>query len=52
MREHRGGAQARRIDGGRALRTQPLCPYPQVARYRGQGSGNEARNFLCAPPSH
>ncbi|MFO1465600.1 MAG: tannase/feruloyl esterase family alpha/beta hydrolase [Steroidobacteraceae bacterium] len=47
-----GALVASRIEGGRTLRTQPLCPYPQVARYRGQGSGNEARNFLCAPPSH
>jgi len=29
-------------------RTRPLCPYPQVARYRGQGSIDEAANFTCA----
>jgi feruloyl esterase len=34
--------------GGR--RTRPLCPYPQVARYRGQGSTDDASNFACEPP--
>jgi len=29
-------------------RTRPLCPYPQVARYKGSGSTDEARNFTCA----
>jgi len=30
------------------LRTHPLCPYPQVARYRGAGSPDDAANFDCA----
>ena len=30
--------------------TRPLCPYPQVARYKGSGSINEAANFVCAEP--
>jgi feruloyl esterase len=29
-------------------RTRPLCPYPQVARYKGEGSTDEAENFTCA----
>ena len=29
------------------LRTRPLCPYPQVARYKGSGSTDEAANFTC-----
>jgi feruloyl esterase len=29
-------------------RTRPLCPYPQVARYKGTGSTDEAENFSCA----
>ena len=29
-------------------RTRPLCPYPQVARYKGTGSTDEAGNFACA----
>jgi pimeloyl-ACP methyl ester carboxylesterase len=28
-------------------RTRPLCPYPQVARYNGTGSIDEAANFTC-----
>jgi len=28
-------------------RTRPLCPYPQVAVYKGRGSTNEAANFEC-----
>jgi hypothetical protein len=30
--------------------TRPLCPYPQVARYKGAGSENDAANFACAAP--
>jgi feruloyl esterase len=28
--------------------TRPLCPYPQVAKYKGTGSTSEAANFTCA----
>lgn len=28
--------------------TRPLCPFPQVARYTGTGSTNNAQNFTCA----
>jgi len=28
-------------------RTRPLCPYPQLARYKGTGNPNEASNFTC-----
>jgi hypothetical protein len=31
-------------------RTRPLCPYPQVARYKGTGSTDEAANFTCKAP--
>ena len=38
--------------GGKVDRTRPLCPYPQVARYKGTGSIDEAANFACvAPPA-
>jgi feruloyl esterase len=30
--------------------TRPLCPYPQVAKYTGSGSTDEATNFVCATP--
>jgi tannase/feruloyl esterase len=38
---------ASRIEHGTVVRTRPLCPYPQVATYRGSGSTDDARNFVC-----
>jgi feruloyl esterase len=35
---------------GKVDRTRPLCPYPQVARYKGTGSIDDAANFVCAAP--
>jgi tannase/feruloyl esterase len=32
---------------GRVDRTRPLCPFPQVASYKGTGSTDEASNFVC-----
>lgn len=29
------------------VRTRPLCPYPQAARWSGQGSTDAAENFRC-----
>jgi len=29
------------------IRTRPLCLYPQVARYKGSGSTDDAANFVC-----
>ena len=40
-------------DGDRAsgvLRTRPLCAYPQVAKYKGTGSTDDAANFECRNP--
>ena len=31
-------------------RTRPLCPYPQVAVYKGTGSTDEAASFVCQAP--
>lgn len=31
-------------------RTRPLCPYPQVARWKGTGSTDDAANFTCVKP--
>ena len=28
--------------------TRPLCPFPQIARYNGTGSKDDAANFTCA----
>lgn len=41
---------ASRLRDGKVDRTRPLCPYPQIARYKGGGSTDEARNFVCASP--
>ena len=35
---------------GKIDRTRPLCPYPQVAVYKGSGSTDEAANFSCRNP--
>lgn len=35
---------------GQVDRTRPLCPYPQIAKYKGSGSIDEAQNFICAAP--
>jgi len=32
---------------GTTTRTRPLCPYPQVAEYKGSGSTDDAANFAC-----
>ena len=35
---------------GKVDRTRPLCPYPQVAKYNGTGSLDDAANFKCVRP--
>jgi len=35
---------------GKVDRTRPLCRYPQVAKWRGSGSTDEAENFSCVNP--
>ena len=39
-----------RIVSNVANRTRPLCPYPQVAKYKGTGSIDDAASFSCANP--
>jgi len=34
-------------NSGTVDRTRPLCPYPQVAAYKGSGSLDDAANFVC-----
>ena len=41
------GTRATNAAWGWPVRTRPLCPYPQVARYLGTGSIEEAANFAC-----
>lgn len=37
-------------NNGGADRTRPLCPYPQIAKWSGTGSTDDAANFSCEPP--
>jgi len=39
-----------RIVDNRIVRTRPLCPYPQTAKYKGAGSIDDAANFVCSNP--
>ncbi|HXD75477.1 MAG TPA: tannase/feruloyl esterase family alpha/beta hydrolase [Vicinamibacterales bacterium] len=41
---------AKKIVNGQVTRSRPLCPYPQVARYKGTGSIDDAQNFSCVAP--
>jgi len=38
---------ASHVSNNRVDMTRPLCPYPQVAVYKGSGSTNDASNFAC-----
>jgi hypothetical protein len=42
--------QASRVVNNQVVRTRPLCAYPQVARYTGSGSVDDAANFSCVRP--
>ena len=35
------------VIASRLERTRPLCPYPQVAVYKGSGGTDEAASFVC-----
>jgi feruloyl esterase len=41
---------ASRSTNGVVRRTRPLCPFPQVAQYKGHGSTDDATNFTCQEP--
>lgn len=50
------GTAPERLIGARVVndetkRTRPLCPYPEVARYKGTGSLDSAENFACVVPA-
>jgi feruloyl esterase len=38
---------ASKIIHGVRARTRPLCPYPQIAKWKGSGSTDDAVNFVC-----
>ena len=33
-----------------AQATRPLCPHPQIAKYKGSGDPSDAASFECGPP--
>jgi feruloyl esterase len=39
---------ASKTSNGVTSRTRPLCPYPQIAKWNGSGSTDDAANFVCA----
>ncbi len=45
-----GPIVASRVVDGKVERTRPLCPYPQVAKYDGNGSPDDAASFSCKLP--
>lgn len=45
-----GTLVASKLADGAVVRTRPLCPYPQQARYTGKGSTDLAASFVCAKP--
>jgi len=46
---------ATKYDGGDPAKgikmTRPLCPYPQIPKYKGNGDTNDASSFVCATES-
>ena len=41
---------ASRVTDNQVDMTRPLCPYPQVAQYKGVGATSDAANFACKSP--
>jgi len=39
--------RASQVVDGKAVRSRPLCPYPQAAHYRGSGDPSQASSFVC-----
>ena len=42
---------ASHMTDGKVDRTRPLCPYPQLAQFKGSGSTDQAENFVCNAPA-
>ena len=40
---------AAQVTNGTIRRTRPLCPYPQIAMYRGSGNKDDAASYACGP---
>jgi feruloyl esterase len=44
---HAGGVNPDVPANWDAARTRPLCPFPQIARYKGSGDLEKADSFRC-----
>ncbi len=38
---------ASQVRDGKVIRTRPLCPYPARPKYKGSGSIDDEKNFIC-----
>ena len=36
-----------RIENGITIRTRPLCPYPEIAKWNGTSDPDDADSFTC-----
>jgi hypothetical protein len=45
-----GGAPGAPPAPPREPMSRPLCPWPMIAKYDGEGDTNAAENFVCALP--
>lgn len=45
--DHITGAK---VVDGKTVRSRPLCPYPNVAKFKGTGSIDDEANFACRQP--
>ncbi len=41
---------ASKVTDGKTTMTRPVCAWPQVVHYKGQGDTSDAANFTCAAP--
>jgi hypothetical protein len=44
--------QASRTRPDGSVLTRPLCPYPTIAKWTGNGRTDEAANFACVDGQH
>ena len=42
-----GSFTASKLVGGKVAMSRPVCPWPQVVRYRGRGDTDDAGSFVC-----
>jgi Tannase and feruloyl esterase len=42
--------ESSQVKDGKVTMSRPLCMYPEVAKYNGSGSTDDAKNFTCAKP--